>query len=212
MDEAEVHFRVAIGLRSAAGDRAGEARVTAAFGRALLGAYRFKSGLAVLAAASERIPDLGDDPALLLLDSQLARAYMFDEAHVRAVVVADRVLASAEHPDLIELVADTLITRGTALAWLGRPYEGLGAIETGHRLAARHGLDLTVARALDNIAALSGDSDRLSRGSRWSAPASCSPAASGIATSRSSTTPPSWLCGPGTGTGPLPRSNRCWED
>ncbi len=159
VDEAEVHFRAAIGLRSAAGDRAGEARVTAAFGRALLGAYRFKPGLAVLAAASERFPDLGDDPALLLLDSQLARAYMFDEDHVRAVVVADRVLASAEHSDLIELVADTLITRGTALAWLGRPYEGLGAIETGHRLGSRHGLDLTVARALNNIAALSGDSD-----------------------------------------------------
>jgi class 3 adenylate cyclase/tetratricopeptide (TPR) repeat protein len=159
VDEAEAHFRAAIDLLSATGDRPGEARATAAFGRALLGAYRFEPALALLEAASKRFAGLGDDPALLLLDSQLARAYMFHEDHVRAVVVTDRVLASAEHLDLVELVADTLITRGTALAWLGRPHEGMGAIETGHRLATRHGLDLTVARALNNLASMSADSD-----------------------------------------------------
>ena len=57
------------------------------------------------------------------------------------------------------MVADTLITRGTALAWLGRPHEGIGAIETGHRLASRHGLDLTDARALNNLASMSADTD-----------------------------------------------------
>jgi class 3 adenylate cyclase/tetratricopeptide (TPR) repeat protein len=159
VDEAEAHFRAAIDLLAATGDRTGEARATAAFGRALLGAYRFGPGLEVLAAASGRFADLGDDPALLLLDSQLARAYMFHEDPARAVMVADRVLASAEHLELVELVADTLITRGTALAWLGRPHEGMGAIETGHRLATRHGLDVTVARALNNLAGQSGDSD-----------------------------------------------------
>ena len=159
VDEAETHFRAAIEILSATGDRTGEARATAAFGRALLGAYRFEPGLRVLAAASERFADLGDDPALLLLDSQLARAYMFHEEHARAVEVSDRVLESAEHLELVELVADTLITRGTALAWLGRPHEGIGAIETGHRLASRHGLDLTDARALNNLASMSADTD-----------------------------------------------------
>ena len=38
------------------------------------------------------------------------------------------------------LVADTLVTRGSALCNLGRRYEGVGAIRTGIDLAQANGL------------------------------------------------------------------------
>ena len=65
----------------------------------------------------------------------------------RAIEVADRVLAAAEHADVLEIVADTLVTRGTALAIEGRPIEGLGAIRAGRDLADAQGYGATVVRA-----------------------------------------------------------------
>ena len=43
-----------------------------------------------------------------------------------------------------------MITRGSALTSMGRPYEGLGAIETGSRLAATRGFARTQRRGLIN--------------------------------------------------------------
>ena len=77
----------------------------------------------------------------------------------RAIPVADRVLAVAERADLVGLVADTLVTKGTALANLGRGYEGSGVIETGLRLAERHGLTVTALRARNNLGAFLSMSD-----------------------------------------------------
>jgi tetratricopeptide (TPR) repeat protein len=65
-------------------------------------------------------------------------------------VVADAALTSAEHADLHELVADTLVTKGTALSHVGRTIEGLGAIAAGQALAEADGLDAVVMRAALN--------------------------------------------------------------
>jgi hypothetical protein len=75
------------------------------------------------------------------------------------VAVADRVLEAAERADLVEVVADTLITRGSALAYVGRVYEGIGAVETAQRLAATHSFPHTEHRALNNLSALLTDID-----------------------------------------------------
>ena len=159
MDDAETHFRAAIEFRAAMHDRPGEARATAAYGRTLLSAYRFEPALAFLAEASERFADLAEDPAVVALNGQLSRAYFLHDEDERAVAEADRVLIAAERSDLVEIVADTLITRGSALMGLGRRYEGIGAIETGHRLAAAHSLHATEGRALNNLASFLADSD-----------------------------------------------------
>jgi tetratricopeptide (TPR) repeat protein len=94
-----------------------------------------------------------------MLDGQLARAYFLNSQNAEAVAIADRVLEAAERSDLVEVVADTLVTRGTALAMIGRPYEGNGAIEAGQHLAAAHSLHLIVLRALNNLASTFQDSD-----------------------------------------------------
>jgi hypothetical protein len=108
----------------------------------------------VLESGSETYGDLKDDEALVRLDGQLARAHMLRGDASRAVAVADRVLASAERLDLVDVVADTLVTRGTALGILGRPLEGIGAVETGHRLAVAHSLEGSVGRALTNLSTM----------------------------------------------------------
>jgi tetratricopeptide (TPR) repeat protein len=65
--------------------------------------------------------------------------------------VADRALAMAERLDRPALVADLLVTRGTALSSSGRRLEGLGAIEAGCRLAQSEGLLGVEGRALLNV-------------------------------------------------------------
>jgi len=158
-DETEAHFRAALERRAGLGDRAAEARTTSAYGHALLDVFRWEPALALLAAASQRFADLEDDPALVTLNGQLARAYFLNEKHRDAVAAADGVLEAAERLDLVEVVADTLVTRGSALVALGRRYEGIGAVEAGHRLAAAHSLLPTVGRALNNLASVLMDSD-----------------------------------------------------
>ncbi len=147
VDIARSHYEAALALWSELGDRRAEARTTAEFGWALLSFFHFEPALALLTEASEQFSDLGDDAILAKLDGQLSRALFLNGDLTGAVAVADRVLASAERVDLVEVVADTLITRGSALTHLGRPYEGIGAVETGQRLAAEHGFPVPENRA-----------------------------------------------------------------
>jgi class 3 adenylate cyclase/tetratricopeptide (TPR) repeat protein len=146
-DQAESLLRRAIDLQRRRGDRPAIARTTAVLGRALLLPFRTGQAIALLEPAADELADLGADPAFVTLLGQLARAYMMTGATERAIEVADRVLAAAERANLVELVADALVTKGTSLGSLGRGYEGLGGIETGLRLAERHGLSMTVGRA-----------------------------------------------------------------
>ena len=159
IEDASTHFRSALELRSGSGDRGGEARLTASFASALLGVYRFDDALALLTAAPERFADMADDPGVVAMNSQLARAYFLTEDNSKAVAVADRVLAVAERSNLVRIVADTLITRGSALAGDGRRYEGIGAIEAGQRLAAAHSFHDIVGRGLNNLASFLADDD-----------------------------------------------------
>jgi class 3 adenylate cyclase/tetratricopeptide (TPR) repeat protein len=153
-DEAETLLRRAVALHRDLADQAAAARATAALGQALIEAYRTEQALAVLEPAADEFAALGTDPGFIALLGQLARAYMLHEEPARAVEVADRTLVAAERADLVGLVADTLVTRGSALGDLGRGYEGQGAIETGLHLAERRGLAVTALRARVNLGAL----------------------------------------------------------
>ena len=84
---------------------------------------------------------------------------MFIGDNRRAVEMADRALEVAEHADLVALLADTLITKGSALGDLGRIQEGIGAIETGERLARSAGLAATVLRGINNRMVHQGEID-----------------------------------------------------
>ena len=141
-EAAERHLRLAIAAQRELGDRTATTTATAALGRALLSAWRTPEALALLEPAVDEFADLAADPAGIALGGQLARAYFLRGDNRRAIEVADKVLEAAEHADLAAIVADTLVTKGTALAYLGRPIEGLGALAAGE-LAEAHGLAAT---------------------------------------------------------------------
>jgi len=159
IDEAEKAYRAAMELWEAAGDQAAVARTTAALGSAFLTLYRFDAAIELLEPASVRFAELAGDPAVIRLDGQLARAYFFKDEHARAAEIADRVLAAAELADLVDIVSDTLVTKGSALRYLRRYHEGLGLIQVGKELAEKHGLLPTVHRALNNLASFASDDD-----------------------------------------------------
>jgi class 3 adenylate cyclase/tetratricopeptide (TPR) repeat protein len=141
------------------GDRSAAARTIAELGRALLRGLRHGRALAMLEPAATEFADLVGDPGAVALDSQLARALMVGLQHQRGVEVADRALAAAERGDLVALVADTLVTRGSALCNLGRSYEGVGAIRTGIDLAQANGLTEISLTGLSNLSFYLMDSD-----------------------------------------------------
>ena len=113
----------------------------------------------MLEPAVVEFADLGNDPALAALHGQLARACMFTGENRRAVEMADRALDVAEHGDLVALLADTLVTKGSALGDLGRIQEGIGVIETGERLARSAGLVSTLLRGINNRTIYQGEID-----------------------------------------------------
>ena len=149
-DAAERHLRTAVQLRRELGDRPAVARAVASLGLALNLAYRNAEAVAVLEPGRSEFADLAGDPVLIALDGQLSRAYFLLNDHRRAIEVADLALAAAEHADLRDVVADTLVTKGSALGSIGRPIEGLGVQRAGQDLAEANGYTETVFRATNN--------------------------------------------------------------
>ncbi len=158
-EAAETHLRRAVSAQRDLGDRAAIVRATAALGRALINAWRTSEALALLEPAAAEFEDLAADPAGIALGGQLARACFMRGDYRHAIEVADRVLDAAEHADLPAVVADALVTKGSALVGLGRPIEGLGVLRAGQEVAEAHGLGLILARALTNRSGIEGSRD-----------------------------------------------------
>jgi hypothetical protein len=131
-------------------------------GQALLAGLRIDTAIAEMeGVVAEFLPEDAPltDPNAVELLAQLARGSMFHDEHARSVALTDRALAVAERMELIPLVADLLVTRGTSLSHLGRSYEGVGAIKAGMDLARQQGLVVTDLRARVNVAVALNDSD-----------------------------------------------------
>ncbi len=153
-DEAEVLLRGAVERLRASGDRPAVAQAIATLGRALLSPFRTEQALAVLEPAAEEFADMAADPGVIAILGQLSRAYMLNEEPDHAIQVADRALAAAERADLVDIVADTLVTLGSAYGNAGRGYQGRAEIQGGLDLAERHGLVAIALRARLNLGAL----------------------------------------------------------
>lgn len=146
--QAETFLRRAIELHRERGDRTGAAQATAALAEALLSAQRAEAAVALLEPASAEYADLSPDPVIAALDGLLAMAYNFKEEPHRAIEIAERVLETAEHRDLVAVLALALLTKGAALGTLGRLREAIGVIRAGEELARDNGLNVILLRAL----------------------------------------------------------------
>jgi class 3 adenylate cyclase/tetratricopeptide (TPR) repeat protein len=157
-DAADEFLADAMAVYRELGDRASTAGATALLGEARLNAFRLEPAVELLLPAAEEFSDL-DEASLVLLWSQLARAHFFLDQTAAAVEWADRTLAAAEPQNLVPIVTDTLVTKGTALAAGGRPIEGSAILKAGLRLAEESGLHFTVSRAHANLAYALADID-----------------------------------------------------
>jgi class 3 adenylate cyclase/tetratricopeptide (TPR) repeat protein len=158
-DAAEEMTRRALAGQQELGDQSAIARATVAVARALIGDFRTVEAIALLEPAVEALGDLASDPEGISLSGQLARAYFLNDDNRKAIELADRVLEAAEHADLAAIVADTLVTKGTALGGLGRTVEGVGVISAGRQLAEVNGFNLTILRAMNNLGFIDGGRD-----------------------------------------------------
>ena len=148
-DDAERHLRAALEAHRNRGDATGVVRATTLLGRAMTNAGH--PGVAVtLLGAARPSGESGMEPELASLDAELARGLFLDDEPARAIDVADRALRVAEHLGLVAVIADTLVTKGTALSEVGRWREGLSLIEGGRELAESNGLVWTEVRAFTN--------------------------------------------------------------
>ena len=159
LDRAEAFLRRALEARRELGDWSGITRTIALLGGVLLPGYRIDAAVELLEDAVRAMPHGSADPASIQVSVQLAKAMYMSSNPRRAVEIADQVLAAAEEADMTGVVADMLITKGGALADLGRSYEGIGEMRAGLELARSGDMPITVLRALNYLGVTQGARD-----------------------------------------------------
>ena len=135
------------------GDVLGEARGLNTLARILTTNGRPTQAIEEVLPALERIEALGSEQAVVGVHAALARAYMISADSKAAVDWCDRALPMAEQLDVVFVIADLLITRGTALASFGRVREGVAELQGALLLADSYGLTQAALRARVNLTA-----------------------------------------------------------
>ncbi|MBI3745314.1 MAG: hypothetical protein HY264_02080, partial [Chloroflexi bacterium] len=77
----------------------------------------------------------------------------------RAIELADQVLEVAERTDQLNILADTLVTKGSAMVNVGRRREGGGVLDAGGKLAEANGFTSVVLRAINNGLSIKTEND-----------------------------------------------------
>ena len=150
-EAAEAYLGRALAVHRELGDRAAIVRATAALARPCSPRRQNDRALALLDPAADEFADLAAARPGIALAGPARAGYFLRDDNRRAIELVDRVLDAAEHADLRDVVADTLVTKGTALGGIGRPIEGLGIIAAGRDLAEADGLTYVLLRAVNNL-------------------------------------------------------------
>jgi hypothetical protein len=106
----------------------------------------------LLSSTIDELHERLGDRELGQLYGQLARAQSLHEEPAAALAAADLGLAHAGRAHDAEVVADTLISKATALAGLGRVIEAVALLRGAIDLAERSGFDRIDLRARNNLA------------------------------------------------------------
>jgi tetratricopeptide (TPR) repeat protein len=151
-NDGDVALRRAIDLFSAHQDQAGADRAVAALASNLNDSARFTDAIELLEPLVQESVDFASRPGLVAAGAQLARAHMLRFETVPAVAAADLVLPAAERADMGALVADLLVTKGTALSMARRTQEGLALIGAGRQMGEDLDAPMVTLRAITNAA------------------------------------------------------------
>jgi class 3 adenylate cyclase/tetratricopeptide (TPR) repeat protein len=151
--DAEPLLRRALELFTVLEDANASDRALSALATGLATAGRYTEAITLVEPVlSGDTIDFAARPGLLAAGGQLARAYMLQWDAPRAIEAVDRVLPAAEHADMSALVADLLVTKGSALNVAGRVRESVALLVGGRELAEAVGAQTVVLRALINQA------------------------------------------------------------
>ena len=127
-------------------------------GRLLVNRQRIEPALDLLNAALAELKDRVGDRELGALYAQLGRAYSLHEDQELALQATDAALDHAGRARDARVIADTLISKATALAGTGRLYESTAILRGALDLADRNGFVTTGLRARNNLSGfVSGD-------------------------------------------------------
>jgi class 3 adenylate cyclase/tetratricopeptide (TPR) repeat protein len=151
-ETAKGYLEEAIAWYREQGDRIGVARTSTALSTALHAMYQPVAAVAVLEAAAAETAGLETEPDVIRLIAELSRAYG-NARDPRALATADRALALAEPLELMSVIAEALLNRALALAFMGRVQEPMAIVRGVLPMAEAHGLAAVQLRALNNLSA-----------------------------------------------------------
>jgi len=158
-DEAISLLERAVELQRRRGDRSGVVRALTALGRTQVEGLRSELAIPTLEAADAEFADLGEAEDLALLRVELSRAYFMHGEAARAIVAAEAVLPTMEKLGRVPAIAELLITKGSAMATVGRLREGTAVLRGGLVVAQEHGLAASELRARINLSAIAAFDD-----------------------------------------------------
>jgi len=153
-DESQELLERAIEIHRRLGDVVGEARAIEPLGFLLITTGRLDEAIAWLEPSAEKVRGVeGAAEVHVMLVGQLARAHYLRGEHELAIELADDAIADAERHDVIPVIVDALVTKGSAIAAL-RPREGWAILFGAIQLADRYGIHRAGQRARNNLAVM----------------------------------------------------------
>lgn len=150
VDDADRHAAAAMALAEASADPVFLHRAVALGGRVNNENRNPRRAAEILEPHLNRFPDVDADPNLARAAVYLSRTRLLLGDDVGAAELADQALGAAERFDLVEDIADAMVTRGTALAF-SQPRHGIVLLRGALALAREHDLSDVMLRCLINI-------------------------------------------------------------
>jgi class 3 adenylate cyclase/tetratricopeptide (TPR) repeat protein len=152
---AESYLQRVIDLCRRRDDHIGAAEALATVARIVNYSGQPERAMTILAQARSETKGQDTGAAAARITAEMARSYMMHNEPQRAIEWADKALQAAGPLDLLPVIADALITKGTAHGEVaGRFREGRAELSGALGLAQAHGLIASEFRARNNLATL----------------------------------------------------------
>ena len=148
---AEELARRALERHVASGDRLGHARMLVVLSRALAILLRSEESEAVIRDALPSFDDIVGTNEHIQLLLRMANVQWIEDNNEAAIEWADRALVEAERFDVVPSIVQAMITKGGALGYSGRGYEGISTMRGAYALAEAHGFQEGMLRAQTNL-------------------------------------------------------------
>ena len=149
-DRALAHAERALELAAGLGDRVAHRMGSAQLGNILIEGHQEKA-IQVLNEAMAEPGLTPEDPGYLQVATVLAKAEMRRQNDRRAIELAELALPAAQRAGADDLGLDLLITRGVALANVGRTFEAVVTLTGALEIARRRSIPDASSRAATNL-------------------------------------------------------------